>query len=93
MKEENLSISDVAKQTGYTLSQNDYTDTDKAKLDGVATGAQVNVIESVKVNNTALAVTSKSVNIPLVSATANGVMSPDMYDVAMFNYVDDALLS
>lgn len=83
----------VAKQTGYTLSQNDYTDTDKAKLDGVATGAQVNVIESVKVNNTALAVTNKSVNIPLVSATANGVMSPDMYDVAMFNYVDDALLS
>lgn len=83
----------VAKQTGYTLSQNDYTDTDKAKLDGVATGAQVNIIESVKVNNTALAITSKSVNIPLVSATANGVMSPDMYDVAMFNYVDDALLS
>lgn len=83
----------VAKQTGYTLSQNDYTDADKAKLDGVATGAQVNVIESVKVNNVALDVTSKSVNIPLVSATANGVMSPDMYDVAMFNYVDDALLS
>lgn len=83
----------VAKQTGYTLSQNDYTDTDKAKLDGVATGAQVNVIESVKVNNVALSVANKSVNIPLVSATANGVMSPDMYDVAMFNYVDDALLS
>ena len=83
----------VAKQTGYTLSQNDYTDADKAKLDGVATGAQVNVIESVKVNNVALSVANKSVNIPLVSATANGVMSPDMYDVAMFNYVDDALLS
>ena len=83
----------VAKQTGYTLSQNDYTDADKAKLDGVATGAQVNVIESVKVNDVALSVANKSVNIPLVSATANGVMSPDMYDVSMFNYVDDALLS
>lgn len=83
----------VAKQTGYTLSQNDYTDADKAKLDGVSTGAQVNVIESVKVNNVALSVANKSVNIPLVSATANGAMSTDMYDVAMFNYVDDALLS
>lgn len=83
----------VEKQTGYTLSQNDYTNTDKAKLDGVATGAQVNVIESVKVNDVALAIANKSVNIPIVSATANGVMSPDMYDIAMFDYVDDALLS
>lgn len=38
---------------------------DKKKLNGVATGAQVNVIESVKVNGTALAVSSKSVNIDI----------------------------
>lgn len=39
--------------------------TDKSKLDGIATGAQVNVLESVKVNGTALSVTGKSVNIDL----------------------------
>ena len=38
---------------------------DKSKLDGIAAGAQVNVIESVKVNGTALGVSGKSVNIDL----------------------------
>ena len=38
---------------------------DKSKLDGIAAGAQVNVLESVKVNGTALSVTGKSVNIDL----------------------------
>lgn len=41
--------------------------TDKAKLDGIAAGAQVNVLESVKVNGTALSVSGKSVNIDLSS--------------------------
>lgn len=35
------------------------------KLNGIAAGAQVNVIESVKVNGTALSVSGKSVNIDL----------------------------
>lgn len=38
---------------------------DKTKLDGIAAGAQVNVIEAVKVNGTALSVSGKSVNIDL----------------------------
>lgn len=36
---------------------------DKTKLDGISAGAQVNVLESVKVNNKALSVTNKAVNI------------------------------
>ncbi len=39
--------------------------TDKKKLDGIASGAQANVIESVKVNGTALTPSSKAVNIDL----------------------------
>lgn len=39
--------------------------TDKSKLDAIAAGAQVNVLESVKVNGTALSVSGKSVNIDL----------------------------
>lgn len=46
-----------------------------AKLDGIAAGAQVNKIESVKVHNVALAIAAdKSVNIDLASAEAPGVV-------------------
>ena len=41
------------------------TRTQAGKLDGIAAGAQVNVLESVKVNGTALSVSGKSVNIDL----------------------------
>ena len=53
----------VDKVTGKGLSTNDFTNTLKTKLTGIETGAQVNVIESVKVNGTALSVTSKAVNV------------------------------
>lgn len=43
---------------------------DKSKLDGVATGAQVNVIETVKVNGTALAVTGKEVDVSVPTKTS-----------------------
>lgn len=42
-----------------------FSPTERTKLTGVATGAQVNVIESVKVNGTALTITSKAVDIDL----------------------------
>lgn len=53
----------VDKVSGKGLSTNDYTTIEKNKLTGIAEGAQVNVIESVKVNGTALTPTSKAVNI------------------------------
>ena len=40
----------VQKETGKGLSSNDFTNTLKGKLDGIATGAQVNKLEGVKVN-------------------------------------------
>ena len=55
----------VDKVEGKGLSTNDYTAAEKTKLAGIATGAQVNVIESVKVDGTALAITEKAVNIDL----------------------------
>ena len=65
-KSVNIDISNkVDKVSGKTLSTNDYTTTEKNKLSGIASGAQVNVIETVKVNNTVLAVTDKSVNIDI----------------------------
>lgn len=49
---------------------------DKAKLDGVAAGAQVNVIESVSVNGNNAVVTGKAaaVTIPEATDAASGVM-------------------
>lgn len=53
----------VDKEDGKGLSTNDYTTTEKNKLAGIAAGAQVNVIESVKVNGVALPVSEKAVNV------------------------------
>lgn len=53
----------VEKDGDKVLSTNDYTDADKTKLAGIEAGAQVNVIESVSVNGTALTPTGKGVNI------------------------------
>ena len=54
----------VDKVTGKGLSTEDYTTAEKTKLDGIETGAQVNVLEGVKVNGSALTIdASKYVNI------------------------------
>jgi hypothetical protein len=66
----------------YTLNNSSFTaaqwaainsglaSTDKTKLDGIESGAQVNVIESVKVNGTAQTVTSKAVDIAVPTASS-----------------------
>lgn len=59
----------------YVHTDNNYDNTDKTKVDGVESGAQANIIETVKVNNVALTVTGKSVNIPVPtdnSSLSNG---------------------
>lgn len=67
----------VDKVTGKSLSTNDYTTAEKTKLSGIAANAQVNVIESVKVNGTTLEVTDKAVNVVVPAATVTGVKSGD----------------
>lgn len=49
--------------SGKGLSTNDYTSAEKQKLSGIASGAQVNVIESVKVNGTKVEPSSKAVDV------------------------------
>lgn len=49
--------------SGKGLSTNDYTSEEKQKLSGIASGAQANVIESVKVNGTKLTPSSKAVDV------------------------------
>lgn len=53
------------------------TDAEGTKLAGIAEGAQVNVIETVKVNGEALTVEGKAVNVVIPAATVTGVKSGD----------------
>ena len=55
----------VDKVSGKGLSTNDFTNALKNKLDGIATGAQVNVIEGVNVNGSAVTPTNKIVNLTI----------------------------
>lgn len=60
---ENTTYADATTSTHGLMSA-----ADKTKLNGVATGAQVNKIESVKVNGTALTIdSSKAVNVDLTA--------------------------
>lgn len=56
---------------------------DFKKLSGVANGAQVNVIEGVSVNGTALDIAEKIVDILIASGTANGSIRVNGIDVAV----------
>lgn len=55
----------VDKETGKGLSTNDFTNSLKTKLTEIETSAQMNVIEVVKVDDTPLPITNKSVNVTL----------------------------
>lgn len=70
----------VDKVSGKGLSTNDYTTDEKNKLAGIAAGAQVNVIESVKVNGTAQTISNKEIDIPVPTKLSQ--LTNDIYEVA-----------
>lgn len=55
--------SNFAVDANYVHTDNNYTTDEKNKLSGIAEGAQVNKIESIKINGVAQTITSKAVNI------------------------------
>ena len=63
----------------YVHTDNNFTNAKDTKLNGIATGAQVNVIETVKVNDVALPIVGKAVNI----TTTKGDQGDSAYDVAV----------
>lgn len=64
----------VAAEDGKGLSTNDFTTELKTKLEGVESGAQVNLIEVVKINGVALNIADKAVNVPLAAGENAGVV-------------------
>lgn len=77
----------VDKIAGKGLSTNDYTTAEKNKLAGVATGAQVNIIESVKVNGTVLTPTNKTVNISVPTKTSDLTNDSGFAAEVIFDFV------
>lgn len=66
----------VTKVDGKNLSTNDFTDAYKTKIDCISDGAQVNVIESIKIDGKSQTVTDKSVALDLSAyAKASDVAS------------------
>ena len=81
----------VDKEEGKGLSENDFTNGYKSKLDGIEDGAQVNVIEVVKRNGVALPVTDKAVDIAVPTTTSSltndsGYITNEVNDLV--NYYD-----
>lgn len=62
----------VNSQTGKGLSTNDYTTSEKNKLGGIASGAQVNKIEKIFVNGVEQSITDKAVKLE-VKTTSNKI--------------------
>lgn len=68
----------VDKITGKGLSTNDYTNDEKNKLANIEPNAEVNIIETVKVNNTALVPdANRSVNVIIPGPTVTAVKDGD----------------
>lgn len=61
----------VDKVDGKGLSTNDYTTDEKTKLAGIATGAQVNVLEGIQINGATVNPTNKIANIAMPTKTSD----------------------
>lgn len=84
-----LPASDTTYSPVTTSANGLMISSDKTKLDGVAVGAQVNVIESVSVNGSALSVNSKGVNIDLSGyALKSDITTVMNYKGSVDNYSD-----
>ena len=68
---DNLLNGKVNKEEGKGLSTNDFTDELKSKLEGIESNAEVNKIETIKVNNVAQTITNKTVNLNVPTKTSD----------------------
>ena len=77
---ENLRSIFVAKDGNKVLSDNNFTDVDYDKLDGIAYNADASKITAVKVNGVALPIITKSVDIPIPDVS-NFLETDDVVEV------------
>lgn len=63
--------SDFVEDAAYVHTDNNFSNTLKTKLDGIASGAQVNVLEGVQVNGIDQTVSGKKANIAVPTKTSD----------------------
>lgn len=77
----------VAKVAGKGLSTEDYTTAEKNKLAGIATGAEVNVINAITLNGISATITNKTAALTLAVPTKTSDLTNDSNFVVDANYV------
>ena len=65
----------VDAENGKGLSTNDYTDADKNKLSGIASGAQENIIENITVNGVAQVINNKTVALTIMTNAVDDLVN------------------
>ena len=91
--------SNFISDSNYVHTDNNFTDTLLSKLNGIAAGAQVNKIESIKLNGVNQTISSKSVNLVIDIPTKTSDLTNDSNFIVDANYTHtdnnftDALLT
>lgn len=62
---------DFVTDGSYVHTDNNYSTGEKTKLENIEAGAQVNVVDTIKVNGSAQAITNKAVNITVPTKTSD----------------------
>lgn len=81
------------QDANYVHTDNNYTSTEKTKLNGIAAGAQVNKIETIKVNGTAQTITSKAVDITVPTSTSDLTNNSNFVSDANYVHTDSNFTS
>lgn len=80
-----LSTNKVDKVEGYNLSENNFSNMYKKKLDGIEQNAQVNKIEKIFINDDEIPIVEKNINITIPTTLTD--LKNDNYFVNDKNYV------
>lgn len=67
----------VAKVTGKGLSTNDFTTAEQTKLAGIASGAEVNIINAITLNGVSATITNKTAALTLAVPTKTSDLTND----------------
>lgn len=65
----------VVKDASYVHTDNNYTSTEKTKLGNIETGAEVNIIEDIKVNGTSVPVVAQDRSVSITIPTNNNQLT------------------
>ena len=76
------------QDANYVHTDNNFTSAEKTKLNGIAAGAQVNKIETIKVNGTAQTITSKAVDITVPTSTSDLTNNSNFVSDANYVHTD-----